>query len=46
MTQTAGSSSPRPSSQKLMKLAVAGAALLVVAGGVAFYYASKGLKSA
>jgi iron uptake system EfeUOB component EfeO/EfeM len=29
-----------------MKLAVAGAALLVVAGGAAFYYASKGTKSA
>ena len=45
MSQSAGSASPRPSSQRLMKLAVVGAALLVVAGGVAFYYASKGVKS-
>ena len=36
---------PLPPSQKLMKLAVAGAALLVVAGGAAFYFASKNLKS-
>ncbi|MGH6859675.1 MAG: iron uptake system protein EfeO [Phyllobacterium sp.] len=33
-----------PPSQKLMKLAVAGAALLVVAGGAAFYLASKSMK--
>jgi iron uptake system component EfeO len=45
MSQSAGSASPRPSSQGLMKLAVVGAAALVVAGGVAFYYASKGAKS-
>lgn len=46
MSPSAGSASPRPSSQRLMKLAVVGAALLVVAGGAAFYYASKGVKSA
>ncbi len=44
MSQSAGSTSPRPSSQRLMKFAVVGAALLVVAGGAAFYYASKGMK--
>lgn len=45
MTDSANSTTSRPTSQKFMKLAVAGAALLVVAGGVAFYYASKGVKS-
>ena len=45
MSPSAGSASPRPSSQRLMKLAVVGAAFLVVAGGAAFYYASKGVTS-
>ncbi len=45
MSQSAGSASPRPASQRLMKLAIVGAAALVVAGSVAFYIASKGVKS-
>ncbi|MEK1888363.1 MAG: iron uptake system protein EfeO [Phyllobacterium sp.] len=44
MSHSAGSASPRPASQRLMHLAVVGAAALVVAGGVAFYYASKGAR--
>lgn len=46
MTQSAGSASPNLPSQKLMRLAIVGAAALVVAGGLAFYYASKGVKHA
>ncbi|MRG58210.1 iron uptake system protein EfeO [Phyllobacterium sp. SYP-B3895] len=44
MSQSTGSASPRPASQKLMQFAVVGAAALVVAGGAAFYYASKNVK--
>lgn len=44
MSHSAGSASPRPASQRLMQLAVVGAAALVVAGGVTFYYASKGAR--
>ncbi|MBZ9655517.1 iron uptake system protein EfeO [Phyllobacterium lublinensis] len=40
MTQSGGPASP--SSQRWMKLAVVGSAGLVIAGGLAFYYASKG----
>lgn len=43
MTQSTGSASP--SSQRWMKLAVVGSAALVIAGGLAFYFASKGVKS-
>lgn len=42
MTRNTGPSAP---SSKLMKLAVAGAALLAVAGAGAFYFASKNMKS-
>ncbi|MEP7457539.1 iron uptake system protein EfeO [Phyllobacterium sp. SB3] len=44
MTSKTGPASPPPS-QKLMKLAVAGAAILAVAGAGAFYFASKNMKS-
>ncbi|QND54591.1 iron uptake system protein EfeO (plasmid) [Phyllobacterium sp. 628] len=40
MSQATGNSAPRPPSQKLMKFGIAGAVLLVLAGGAAFYYAS------
>lgn len=43
MTRNTGPSAPSP---KLMKLAVAGAAILAVAGAGAFYFASKNVKSA
>lgn len=42
MTRNTGPSAPSP---KLMKLAVAGAAILAVAGAGAFYFASKNMKS-
>ncbi|MDQ0995886.1 iron uptake system component EfeO [Phyllobacterium ifriqiyense] len=42
MTRNTGPSAP---SSKLMKLAVAGAAILAVAGAGAFYFASKNMKS-
>ncbi len=44
MTRNTGSVAPPPS-QKMMKLAVAGAAILVVAGAGAFYFASKNMKA-
>jgi iron uptake system component EfeO len=44
MTRSTGPASPPPS-QKLMKLAVAGAAVLAIAGAGAFYFASKTMKS-
>ncbi|EJN00458.1 iron uptake system protein EfeO [Phyllobacterium sp. YR531] len=44
MTSKTGPASTPPS-QKLMKLAVAGAAILAVAGAGAFYFASKNMKS-
>ncbi|MET3650010.1 iron uptake system protein EfeO [Phyllobacterium ifriqiyense] len=42
MTRNTGPSAPSP---KLMKLAVAGAAILAVAGAGAFYFASRNMKS-
>lgn len=42
MTRNTGPSAPSP---KLMKLAVAGAAILAAAGAGAFYFASKNMKS-
>lgn len=45
MVQNTNPSAPRPPSQTLMKLAVMGAGLLVVAGGAAFYYASTKVKT-
>jgi iron uptake system component EfeO len=45
MSQNTGTPAPRPPSQKLMRLGVVGAALLVVAGGAAFYYASTKVKT-
>lgn len=44
MSSKTGPASPPPS-QKLMKFAVAGAAILAVAGAGAFYFASKNMKS-